>query len=55
LCGGFNANIIRSVNNLIAENYAAQAAAGNVKVMCIGKKATDFFSKNKKPVSVKPQ
>ena len=47
LCGGFNANIIRSVNNIIAENYAPQAAAVNVKVMCIGKKAADFFSKNK--------
>ena len=48
LCGGFNANIIRAVNALIKENYSAQAAEGNVKVMCIGKKASDSFSKNKK-------
>jgi F-type H+-transporting ATPase subunit gamma len=48
LCGGFNANIIRAVNTLIRENYSTQAADGNVKIMCIGKKASDFFSKNKK-------
>lgn len=47
LCGGFNANIIRTVNTMIRENYSAQASEGNVKVMCIGKKAADFFGKNK--------
>lgn len=47
LCGGFNANIIRAVNSMIRENYSTQAQQGNVKVMCIGKKASDFFSKNK--------
>lgn len=47
LCGGFNANIIRTVNTMIRENYSAQANEGNVKVMCIGKKASEFFAKNK--------
>lgn len=47
LCGGFNANIIRTVNAMIRENYSAQASEGNVKVLCIGKKAADFYSKNK--------
>ncbi|MEO8150958.1 MAG: ATP synthase F1 subunit gamma [Bacteroidia bacterium] len=47
LCGGFNANIIRAVNAMIRENYSAQAQEGNVKVMCLGKKASDFFSKSK--------
>jgi F-type H+-transporting ATPase subunit gamma len=46
LCGGFNANIIRTVNRLLREQYAAQAKEGNVKVLCIGKKASDTFSKN---------
>ena len=46
LCGAFNANIVRTVNRMIRENYAAQSKAGNVKVLCIGKKASDFFSKN---------
>ena len=45
LCGGFNANINRTVNRMIREEYAAQAKEGNVKVLAIGKKATDFFSK----------
>lgn len=47
LCGAFNANVIRTVNRMLREDYATQAKEGNVKVMCIGKKASDFFSKNK--------
>lgn len=46
LCGGFNANINRTVARMIREEYSAQAKEGNVKVLAIGKKATDFFSKN---------
>lgn len=46
LCGGFNASIIRMVNRMLREQYAAQAKEGNVKVLAIGKKASDFFSKN---------
>jgi len=46
LAGAFNANIIRQVNRLIHEQYSAQANAGNVKVLSIGKKASDFYSKN---------
>ncbi len=45
LCGGFNTNINRAVNKMVREEYAAQAKEGNVKVLAIGKKATDFFSK----------
>jgi len=48
LCGAFNANIIRTVNRMLREEYAALAKEGNVQVLCIGKKASDFFSKNKK-------
>jgi F-type H+-transporting ATPase subunit gamma len=47
LCGAFNSNVIRTVNRLVREDYAAQAAQGTVKVLCIGKKASDFFSKAK--------
>lgn len=46
LCGGFNTNIHRTVAKMIREAYSAQAKEGNVKVLAIGKKATDFFSKN---------
>lgn len=47
LCGAFNASITRQVNRLLREDYAAQLKEGNVKVVCIGKKASDFFSKMK--------
>jgi F-type H+-transporting ATPase subunit gamma len=47
LAGAFNSNIIRTVNRMIAENYSAQAKDGNVKVLTIGKKGSDFFNKNK--------
>jgi F-type H+-transporting ATPase subunit gamma len=47
LCGAFNSNIIRTTNRLLREDYATQAKQGNVKVLCIGKKAADFYSKQK--------
>ncbi|MFM9008610.1 MAG: ATP synthase F1 subunit gamma [Bacteroidota bacterium] len=47
LAGAFNSNIIRTVNRLLNEQYAAQVKAGGVKVLCIGKKGSDFYSKNK--------
>lgn len=47
LAGAFNANIIRTVNRLLIEDYSTQRKAGNVKVLSIGKKASDFFSKHK--------
>ncbi len=40
LCGGFNNNVIKHINTLIAGTYAGK----NVSVMGIGKKASDFFS-----------
>ncbi|MCZ2278502.1 MAG: ATP synthase F1 subunit gamma [Bacteroidia bacterium] len=45
LAGAFNSNIIRFINHTLEEEFASQFKAGNVKVLCIGKKATDFFSK----------
>ena len=45
LCGAFNATINRMVNKLLREDYAIQYKAGNVKVLAIGKKASDFFGK----------
>ncbi|MDE0539143.1 MAG: F0F1 ATP synthase subunit gamma [Rhodospirillales bacterium] len=38
LCGGFNANIVRSVRQQIAE---LEAAGKTVKVLCVGRKARD--------------
>jgi ATP synthase F1 gamma subunit len=48
LCGAFNSNVLRAVNALLEGKYAEQNKEGHVKVLCIGKKASDFFSKNKK-------
>lgn len=39
LCGGFNSQIVKATNVLIADKYAGK----NVKVMSIGKKAADIF------------
>jgi F-type H+-transporting ATPase subunit gamma len=47
LAGAFNSNIIRTVNRLISDTYSTQAKNDNVKVLAIGKKASDFFGKIK--------
>ena len=47
LAGAFNSTVIRTVNKLILDTYSEQAKEGNVKVLCIGKKANDFYSKQK--------
>jgi F-type H+-transporting ATPase subunit gamma len=47
LCGAFNANVNRTVSRLIREKYSVQAKNGNLKVLAIGKKSSDFFSKMK--------
>lgn len=46
LAGAFNTNIMRAINSLLANEYNAQMKAGNVSILCIGKKASDFYSKN---------
>jgi F-type H+-transporting ATPase subunit gamma len=45
LCGAFNTNICKAVNVLLTETYASQAAAGNVKLLAVGKKGNEYFSK----------
>ena len=45
LCGAFNANIIKAAINHIKTDYAVMHEAGNVKLVCIGKKGYDFFIK----------
>ncbi|MBL0097556.1 MAG: ATP synthase F1 subunit gamma [Bacteroidetes bacterium] len=46
LAGAFNSNIMRTVNRLLADEYKEQVKAGGVKVLAIGKKVSDFYSKN---------
>lgn len=46
LAGAFNANIIRTVNKMMSDTYKEQVKNDNFKILCIGKKGSDFFSKN---------
>lgn len=46
LCGGYNSNLIKLTKQTIAEKYAAQNSGGNVKVLPIGKKGYEHFTKN---------
>jgi F-type H+-transporting ATPase subunit gamma len=45
LCGAFNANVMKMANNLMAEKYAVQHQKGNVSLMTIGKKVTEYYKK----------
>ncbi len=47
LAGAFNTNAIKAANNLVADKYSDQFAAGNVSVVAIGRKAQDYFVKRK--------
>jgi F-type H+-transporting ATPase subunit gamma len=47
LAGAFNANVIKTANQLVAEKYAEQLRNGNVSIVAIGKKAQDFYEKRK--------
>lgn len=46
LCGSFNTNVVKEVRRLIDEKYSEQAAAGNVKLICLGKKAKEQLCRN---------
>jgi len=45
LCGAFNANIVKAVNHLIKEKYAEQHKAGNLQLICLGKKGREQLSR----------
>jgi len=45
LCGAFNTNVLRTAVQRIQNEYATQAASGNVSLLTIGRKATEFFTK----------
>jgi F-type H+-transporting ATPase subunit gamma len=47
LCGAFNTNIIKKANHVINEKYTAQYKSGQLSLITIGKKATEFFRKRK--------
>jgi len=45
LAGAFNANAIKTANNLIFGKYAEQHARGNLSIIAIGKRGHDFFQR----------
>ena len=45
LCGAFNSNVLRTAAQRIQVDYASQYKSGNVSVLTIGRKATEFFTK----------
>jgi F-type H+-transporting ATPase subunit gamma len=45
LCGAFNTNINKAAMNLINSKYSEQYKAGNLTLMCIGKKGMEFFKR----------
>ncbi len=47
LAGAFNTNAIKTANNLIAEKYGSQLAAGNVSIIAIGKKSQEFYERRR--------
>jgi F-type H+-transporting ATPase subunit gamma len=47
LAGAFNANVIKAANLLVADKYDAQKRDGNLQIIAIGKKAQDYFTRNK--------
>jgi F-type H+-transporting ATPase subunit gamma len=45
LCGAFNANLIRAGMGHLENNYGELLRAGQVRIIPVGKKAYDYFSK----------
>ena len=42
LCGGFNNNVVKKINSLVAEDFAG----ANVKMIAVGKKVNDSFRRS---------
>jgi F-type H+-transporting ATPase subunit gamma len=45
LCGGFNANLIKTARRLVESQYAARHAAGTLTIIPVGKKGFEYFRK----------
>lgn len=45
LCGGFNSHAIRAAQQRILEEYKDQNDSGNLKLLTIGKKGSEFFTR----------
>ncbi|MTI31929.1 ATP synthase F1 subunit gamma [Xanthovirga aplysinae] len=45
LCGAFNSNVFKHVTSLIEKNYSQQQANGNLRLLTIGRRGHEYFSK----------
>jgi len=45
LCGGFNGNVIKKVEELLKGEYKSLAESGNLAFYAIGRKGSDYFAK----------
>jgi F-type H+-transporting ATPase subunit gamma len=52
LCGSFNTNIIRAVLNLIEKRKKELPPDGKIKLICVGKKGYDYFSRHRKGIEI---
>ena len=50
LCGGFNNNVLKRVESLLATEYRRQMNEGKVRFVGIGKKAIEYLNRKKYPV-----
>lgn len=50
MCGSFNSNVIKMALQLIHEKYATQFKTGNLSLVTIGKRVTEYFVKRDYPV-----
>jgi len=53
LCGAFNSNLIRAAAAHSKQQYGELQASGAVKLICVGKKGFDFFSRRGYPIARK--
>lgn len=51
MCGAFNSNVIKKTTQLVNEKYKAENLNGNVELLCIGRKAGEFFARRKYKIS----
>ncbi len=47
LCGGFNNNLFKVVETRINEDFSEHNREGNLSLICIGKKASNYFEKRR--------
>jgi len=45
LCGGFNMNVIRKVEDMVCDEFADLNKTGKVQFYCVGKKGNDYLQR----------